>query len=264
VVISFTDNANLWRATHLDVFGLEYQVHIDLDARPGTADWHTQIRRFESSKILPPPSTLRADVALPTGQLSQPYLQLAAVYRATGSDAVARRILFEMRKREWAQRTEAPPGGAPAGRRIRRRLLQLAGFLYRITVGYGYRLQLALYWLVGLWLAGMVVFAALAPAVQPDPRPVLDATGRTSGCVVMPEADPVAVQPGYCGHFSPALYSLDLLVPVVDLGQKSAWHYRDTGLQVVADILQVAGWILATAAATAALGLVGRADTDRR
>jgi hypothetical protein len=73
----------------------------------------------------------------------------------------------------------------------------------------------------------------------------------------------VADQPGYCGTFSPALYSLDLLVPVVDLGQKSSWHFRDEAMQLFSDFLQVAGWILATAAATAALGLVGRADQDR-
>jgi hypothetical protein len=263
VVISFTDNANLWTATHLDLLGLEYQLHIDLDARAGTADWATQIRRFASTKILPPPSTLRSDVALPTGQLSQPYLQLAAVYRATGADSVARRILFEMRKQEWAQRTAAPPGPTSIGQRLRRRLVWLAGVLYRITVGYGYRLQLALYWLAGLWLAGMLVFSFLAPDGRPDPLPVVDATGSTSECVVAPGTDPVAVQPGYCGDFSPALYSLDLLVPVVDLGQKSSWHYRDHTMQVFADVLQVAGWILATAAATAALGLVGRSD-DRR
>jgi hypothetical protein len=264
VVISFTDNANLWRATHLDLLGLEYQLHIDLDAKPGTADWATQIRRFESTKILPPPSTLRTDVALPAGQLSQPYLQLAAVYRATGSDSVARRILFEMRKREWAQRTAPPAGRVPLGQRVRRRLQMFAGLLYRITVGYGYRLHLALYWLLGLWLAGLVVFSFFAPAARPEPTPVVDAAGRTSECVVDPAADPVAVQPGYCGRFSPALYSLDLLVPVVDLGQKSAWHYRNEALLVFADVLQVAGWILATAAATAALGLVGRADAERR
>jgi hypothetical protein len=81
--------------------------------------------------------------------------------------------------------------------------------------------------------------------------------------VVRPEADPVADQPGYCGNFSPALYSLDLLIPVVDLGQKSSWHYRDEQMQLFSDFLQVAGWILATAAATAALGLVGRADQER-
>jgi hypothetical protein len=259
VTISFTDNANLWRATHLDLHGLEYQVHIDLDAKPGTADWHTQIRRFESTKILPPPSTLRTDVALPTGQLAQPYLQLAAIYRATGADAVARRILYEMRKREWAQRTESP--GMP---RIRRWSLIVAGFLYRITVGYGYRLQLALYWLAGLWLAGFLVFGFLAPADPPQPVPVVLAGGSTRECVVRADADPVADQPGYCGAFSPGLYTLDLLVPVVDLGQKSSWHYRSAPLQVVADVLQVAGWILATAAATAALGLVGRGDTERR
>jgi hypothetical protein len=264
VVISLTDNANLWTATHLDLLGLEYQVHIDLDARAGTEDWATQIRRFESTKILPPPSTLRTDVALPTGQLSQPYLQLAAIYRATGSDSVARRILFEMRRREWAQRTAAPPGPSRFARRVRRGLLQFAGFLYRITVGYGYRLQLALYWLVGLWLAGFLTFAFLAPAARPDPQPVVDATGRTGGCVVAPGADPVAAEPGYCGRFTPALYSLDLLVPVVDLGQTSSWRYRSETMQVVGDVLQIAGWILATAAATAALGLVGRSDAERR
>ena len=263
VLISFTDNGDLWRANRLDLLGLEYQLHIDLDARPGEADWATQIRRFESTKILPPPSTLERDVALPTGQLSQPYLQLAAIYRATGSDSVARRILFEMRKREWSQRTAAPPGRMTPAQQARRQLLRFAGFLYRITVGYGYRLQLALYWLLGLWLAGLVVFSFFAPEQTPNPIPVRGSGGLTTGCVVAADADPVAVQPGYCGTFSPALYSLDLLVPVVDLGQKSSWHYHNEAMQLVSDILQVAGWILATAAATAALGLVGRADAER-
>jgi len=260
VVISFTDNGNLWRARHLDLLGMEYQLHIDLDAEHGTADWATQLRRLQSAKLLPPPSTLRTDVALPAGQLSQPYLQLAAIYRATGSDSVARRVLFEMRRREWAQRTAAPPGPSSIGQRVRRNLLRVVSLLYRTTVGYGYRLQLALYWLAGLWLAGLVVFALLGPAEHPDPRPVVAADGRTTTCVVAPDADPVAVQPGYCGRFTPALYSIDLLIPVVDLGQKSSWHYRDDAMQAVAGLLQVAGWILATAAATAALGLVGRAD----
>jgi len=103
----------------------------------------------------------------------------------------------------------------------------------------------------------------LAPDQTPNPVPVRGADGHTAGCVVAAEADPVAVQPGYCGTFSPALYSMDLLVPVVDLGQKSSWHYRNEAMQVFSDILQIAGWILATAAATAALGLVGRADADR-
>ncbi|MEV6849171.1 hypothetical protein [Actinoplanes sp. NPDC051411] len=255
VILSFTDNGNLWHAERLDLLGLQYQVHIDLDAKPGEEDWATQIRRFESTKILPPPSALQTDVALPTGQLSQPYLQLAAIYRATGYDSIARRILFEMRKREWAQRTASSSG-------VRGLWMSFASLLYRITVGYGYRLQLALYWLVGLWLAGFLVFAFLAPARAPEPVAIVE-DGRTQACVVLPEADPVADQPGYCGTFSPALYSLDLLIPVVDLGQKSSWHYRDEGMQLFSDVLQVAGWILATAAATAALGLVGRADQER-
>jgi hypothetical protein len=255
VILSFSDNGNLWHAERLDLLGLQYQVHIDLDAKPGEEDWATQIRRFESTKILPPPSAMQTDVALPTGQLSQPYLQLAAIYRATGSDSVARRILFEMRKREWAQRTASSSG-------VRGLWMSFASLLYRITVGYGYRLQLALYWLIGLWLAGFLVFAFLAPARAPEPVAIVE-DGRTQACVVLPEADPVADQPGYCGTFSPALYSLDLLIPVVDLGQKSSWHYRDEGMQLFSDVLQVAGWILATAAATAALGLVGRADQER-
>jgi hypothetical protein len=255
VILSFTDNGNLWHAERLDLLGLRYQVHIDLDAKPGEEDWATQIRRFESTKILPPPSAMQTDVALPTGQLSQPYLQLAAIYRATGSDSIARRILFEMRKREWAQRTASSRG-------VRGLWVAFASLLYRITVGYGYRLQLALYWLVGLWLAGFLVFAFLAPARAPEPVAVVE-NGRTQVCIVLPDADPVADQPGYCGNFSPALYSLDLLIPVVDLGQKSSWHYRNEGIQLFSDFLQVAGWILATAAATAALGLVGRADQER-
>jgi hypothetical protein len=263
VTISFTDNANFWRATHLDLLGFEYQVHLDLDARPGSADWQTQIRRLASTQILPPPSTSSSEAALPTGQLSQPYLQLAAIHRAAGADSVARRILFEMRKREWAELTKRPAGPVTVRQRAQRHFMRLVGLLYRLTVGYGYRLQAALYWLAGLWLAGFLVFGVLAPAAKPNPQPLVTA-GVTSECVVVAHTDPVSQQPGYCGRFSPALYSLDLLVPVIDLGQKSSWHYRSLPLQVFADLLQVAGWILVTTAATAALGLVGRAETERR
>ena len=73
----------------------------------------------------------------------QIYEQLAAVYRRTGHDEDARRILIAKQRRRFAQ-------GNLAGK--------LGGFLLDCTVGYGYRTWLALVWLAGLLALGTYLF----------------------------------------------------------------------------------------------------------
>lgn len=91
------------------------------------------------------------------------------------------------------------------------------GLLQDATVGYGYRPWLAGLWLVGLLAAGSAYFASHHPAPL-----------GTSG-----------------PHFNPVAYTLDLLVPVVSLGQSAAWN--PTGFsQALAYSLIISGWTLAT------------------
>ncbi|MCX3063478.1 oxidoreductase [Streptomyces sp. GXMU-J5] len=104
------------------------------------------------------------------------------------------------------------------------------GRLQDVTVAYGYRPGRAALWMALLWAAGAVAFAHA-------PHPPM--------------------QPGEGPRWSPALYALDLLLPVIDIDQAHSW--RMTGpWQWAAALLVLAGWILATTVAAGATRLLRR------
>ncbi|GAA3083205.1 hypothetical protein GCM10020000_81640 [Streptomyces olivoverticillatus] len=91
------------------------------------------------------------------------------------------------------------------------------GLLQDATVGYGYRPWLAGLWLSGLLTVGSIYFASHHPAPLGTGGP----------------------------HFNPVAYTLDLLVPVVNLGQSAAWNPSGFS-QMLAYALIISGWTLAT------------------
>jgi hypothetical protein len=93
--------------------------------------------------------------------------------------------------------------------------------LQDITVGYGYRPRRALGWLALLLIAGSIVFSV---------------------------APPPALQAGNAPHFNGAIYTLDLMLPVVNLGQKYAFNPGGAE-QWLSYVLIAAGWTLATTVA---------------
>ncbi|MFJ4919220.1 oxidoreductase [Streptomyces sp. NPDC088725] len=120
-----------------------------------------------------------------------------------------------------------------AKQRRRRETLPLAGkawgYLQDWTVAYGYRPGRAALWMAVLWAAGAIAFSRYAPpALQPD-------------------------HPAW----NPSLYALDLLVPVIDLGQDGYWRLEG-GWQWGAAALIALGWILATTVAAGASRLLRR------
>jgi hypothetical protein len=140
------------------------------------------------------------------GYSLQPYEQLAAVYRRTGHEDEARRVAIEKQRRRRS--TLNPLGRA-------------WNWLLYLTVGYGYRTWQAAVWLLGLLLVGTWVFdraypASMVPAKQPVPP------------------------------FHSLVYTLDVLLPIVDLGQQSAWQPRGIALRW-SWVLIGAGWVLTTA-----------------
>ena len=96
--------------------------------------------------------------------------------------------------------------------------------LQDITVGYGYRPRRALGWLALLLAVGSIVFSV---------------------------APPPALATGSAPHFYGVVYTLDLMLPVVNLGQKYAFNPGGPE-QWLSYFLIAAGWTLAT---TVAAGL---------
>lgn len=138
----------------------------------------------------------------------QIYLQLASVYQAAGLDA-------------WAG--DVYVAGEDARRQARTGLLgwaqRLLGRLSKATVRYGYRPLQVLYWLLGLEVVGIMLFHGLRGQI----RPRHDAPG-----------------------FNSVLYTLDLLVPVVNLKQRDFFVAHDLAAWFAAGYT-LAGWGLALA-----------------
>ncbi|MEU6193378.1 oxidoreductase [Streptomyces sp. NPDC047061] len=107
---------------------------------------------------------------------------------------------------------------------------KLWGFAQDLTVAYGYRPGRAAVWMAVLWAAGTLAFAHA-------PHPPMNSGGHPA--------------------WDPALFVLDLLLPVIDLGQVGQWRLTG-GWQWAAAVMIMLGWILATTVAAGATRLLRR------
>ena len=95
------------------------------------------------------------------------------------------------------------------------------GHLLDALVGYGYRPWLAGVWIMALAVLGMAVFGGQSPK---------------------------EAQPGQGPPFNALVYTLDLLIPVGGLGQRTAWYWPEgSPAQWLSYALIAAGWLLTTA-----------------
>nr|WP_202437800.1 oxidoreductase [Streptomyces sp. SID5910] len=107
---------------------------------------------------------------------------------------------------------------------------KLVGYAQDWTVAYGYRPGRAAVWMAVLWAAGSFAFS------------------RT---------DHPPLKSGEHPDWNPALFALDLLLPVIDLGQVGFWQLSG-GWQWLAAAMILLGWILATTVAAGATRLLRR------
>ncbi|MGM1059764.1 hypothetical protein [Saccharothrix sp. Mg75] len=104
------------------------------------------------------------------------------------------------------------------------------GALQRWTVGYGYRPWLAIGWLAAFWLSGALWFLGHEmPKLNDDESPTWNAW----------------------------LLAIDLLIPIVDLGQDGKWKFSGAS-QWISSTLIAVGWILASTAAAGATRVLKR------
>jgi hypothetical protein len=153
----------------------------------------------------------------------QPYEQLAAAYRAAGRERDAQLVLREKLRRG------SRSGGWP--RRV-------WGHAQDLTIGYGYLPARAVAIFLALLAAGTVYFAAVSGCA-----------GRDGLCAIQPDQHP---------HWDPLLYTLDLLVPLADLGHERAWDPTGTDKAVMLMLL-LSGWVFATTIIAAAGRAISRA-----
>src|ERR687887_417368 len=156
-----------------------------------------------------------------TGYRPHSYEQLGAAYRRAGYDDHSRRVAIA---KQWHRRKAVNPLG------------KLWNWLLYLIVGYGYRT-----WLAGIWLLVLIVVGERAFAHASADR------------LLVAAKDNPAQQPA----FHAAVYALDLLLPIVSLGQDSAWIPFGWARWWVWGFV-LAGWILTTAVVAGLSGLLKR------
>ncbi|GAA1562395.1 oxidoreductase [Actinomadura kijaniata] len=107
---------------------------------------------------------------------------------------------------------------------------KIVGWLQDVTVGYGYRPFRAASWLLGLLVFGTVVFSLHRPAIlNEDDHP----------------------------HFNAFFYTLDLLLPIGDLGQERVFAPKGI-YQWIANLIVCAGFLLGLTVAAGATRSLSR------
>jgi len=178
----------------------------------------------------------------------QPWKQLAKVLREMGHTEDARQvtIAFEHRLRKANLIGQTPKHWGKLNSWVYRNVSRGGHWLFWVFTGYGYRPLRLLGWMFGVWLvcamfywyaaAEKGVFAPSDPLVFQNPNyaacvpgyvaptppsagtasasPVIQGAGNWYLCEKLPEE--------YSG-FSPLAYSMDVILPLVDLQQESSW-----------------------------------------
>lgn len=210
----------------------------------------------------------------------QPYEHLATVLRQMGHDEEARAVLItkeRLQRRARRLRMKNP---------LLKGALAIGDAILAVTVRYGRQPLLALVWLLLFWAIGVAVFhqaeqnSALkpnSPVVLRSPEWTMCALERTESRY-MPSSGQVMAGRALAGQsqlscflqqpeassypeFSPWMYSLDVMLPVMEIGQKQFWRpdsVKPTGMFTLRYyyFLSVIGWTLSLLAVAGFSGLV--------
>jgi uncharacterized protein YjbI with pentapeptide repeats len=194
-----------------------------------------------------------------TAYATQPYQQLSEVYRSIGYTYAARKIAMARfnARLSWTY-TKAHPPNRPG------RALRLAGrWVLRLLIGHGYEPWRAL---IPVLVLFVVAFAVTKDAVS-DGEMVrvraltvdnaAQAPTTTGKKTPLKEAEPTDCRRKDYPCLQPVLYAADLLVPVVNLGQRDAWRATG-GSKWLPPLMTVLGWVLTTLIVAGFTGLVRR------
>ena len=213
--------------------------------------------------------------------LPQPYTQLAKALSAAGHDRAARKVLMAreaaLAADQLAQdKVDYDSLRNSAGQSdngdmgkvwCRMHAARLWSGLIRRVAGYGYAPEMALYWALGLWgVSTLVYFLCYRLGAFVPNSDVIIASKIFADAVAQ---DPIA--PGliwaalpFASHyetFYAGAYALDVLLPIVDLGQQSTWAATTVSwfgwfARVWTFALELLGWFITALGAAAVTGII--------
>ena len=218
----------------------------------------------------------------------QPYTQFAKVMRASGHMGEARKALMArdtilFREAEKADRValRAAWGGTDAKRGdcgwiwLRLQGRRFWAGLSRRVIGHGHKPERALFWALGAWGVGTLLYfiAYRVGLMVPNSDVIMVSSEWLAAVQAKPDAPTMAwMQDGVLASkhyetFFAGIYALDLFLPIVDLGQESAWAVTTTTacgwvLRVGTLLYQIAGWIIVSLGIAAVTGFVQRNDPE--
>jgi hypothetical protein len=183
-----------------------------------------------------------ATASTPAVFAAQPYEQLAQVYRQAGQESEARHVAI-------ARRNDLRRYGSLTRRQ------NLGNWLLDKTIKHGYRPLRAVVWLVLIYLLvlGVFMYAQHQDSIM---TPAKDTRN------ISPAPTALHCSPGYpC--FYPAGYAVDVVVPIVKLGQAENWRpngHAASGWAYIAIgwVATGLGWAFTTLAVAGYTGLVRR------
>jgi hypothetical protein len=221
------DDPKLWSIAEVATEQGKLPCHIHLDgftydrfASGAKTDWKT--RKVWLERQLP--KNLGKDFR------PQPFEQLIKVLREMGHDADARRIGFlkQAKMRPWRWK-RAP--------RLSRPFVWLTDWAFGISCGYGYRPHRLIVALLALWFVCGSLYQAGAGAGGFAPKDAQVWTNPLYKDCVENWAD-CRKGAGHIGEvkeiiaFEPFLYSADMMLPAIDLGQRSVWTPRMRKIEI--------------------------------
>ncbi len=218
----------------------------------------------------------------------QPYTQFAKVMRAAGHAGEARKaliardcILFdEAEKADREAFNLAFSGGVNSKGDsgwiwLRMQGRRMWSSLSRRVVGHGHRPEYALFWSLALWGLGTIAyFLAYRLGLMVPNSDVIMVSGEWLTAVGQNRIAPTGPWNGddilasaHYETFFAAIYALDLYLPIVDLGQETAWAATTTTLcgwwlRVLTFAYQIAGWVVTSLGIAAITGFVQRGAPD--
>lgn len=231
-VTALNDNAKSW-GSHLILNGFVYDfldVHNTMAVEDRVKWLEKQCARFPKDEAESPP---KSTVFVP-----QPWQQLKTVLENMGRAEDAREIgiEYERHRAKCGQIGLTPAAWNPVRRGLNWAFANALHFCYGKLIGYGYRPMQLVPWFLGVWLltTALYWYAANQGAVFAPSDPLIFQNEAYMTC--QPSSDETfkpapgtgnwylcnALPQEYTG-FSPIAFSLDLLLPLVDLHQEKDW-----------------------------------------